>query len=35
MNLKNSVLVVSEMLRLFLNIWKAREKYSVSVKASV
>ena len=33
--LKNSVLVVSEILRLFVNILTPDEKYSLSVKASV
>ena len=32
---KNSVLVVSEILRLFVNILTADEKYFLSVKASV
>ena len=32
---KNSVLVVSEILRLFVNILTPDEKYSLSVKASV
>ena len=32
---KNSVLVVSEMLRLFVNILTPDDKYSLSVKASV
>ena len=32
---KNFVLVVSEILRLFVNILKPDEKYSLSVKASV
>ena len=32
---KTSVLVVSEVLRLFLNILTPDEKYSISVKASV
>ena len=32
---KNSVLVVSEILRLFVNILKPDGKYSLSVKASV
>ena len=31
---KNSVLVLSEILRLFLNILRPDDKYSVSVKAS-
>ena len=35
MSLKYSVLVVSEMLRLFVNILRSDEKYSLSVKASV
>ena len=35
MSSKNSVLVVSEILRLFVNILKPHEKYSLSVKASV
>ena len=34
-SLKNSVLVVSEILRLFVNILTPDEKYSLSVKASV
>ena len=33
-NSKNSVLVVSEILRLFVNILTHDEKYSLSVKAS-
>ena len=33
--LQNSVLVESEIFRLFVNIYKADEKYSLSVKASV
>ena len=32
---KNSVLVVSEILRLFVNILTPDDKYSLSVKASV
>ena len=32
---KNSVLVVSELLRLFVNILTVDEKYSLSVKASL
>ena len=32
---KNSVLVVSEMLRLFVNILTPDDKYSLSLKASV
>ena len=32
---KNSVLVVSEILRLFVNILTRDDKYSLSVKASV
>ena len=32
---KNSVLLVSEMLRLFVNILTPDDKYSLSVKASV
>ena len=32
---KNSVLVISEILRLFVNILIPDEKYSLSVKASV
>ena len=32
---KNSVLVVSEILRLFVNILTPNEKYSLSVKAGV
>ena len=32
---KNSVLVVSEILRLFVNILTTDDKYSLSVKASV
>ena len=32
---KNSVLVVSEILRLFVNMLTPNEKYSLSVKASV
>ena len=35
MSSKNSVLVVSEMLSLFVNILTLDEKYSLSVKASV
>ena len=35
MSSKNSVLVVSEMLRLFVNILTPDEKYSFSAKASV
>ena len=34
-SLKNSALVVSEILRLFVNILKPDGKYSLSVKASV
>ena len=34
-SLKSSVLVVSEILRLFVNILTPDEKYSLSVKASV
>ena len=33
--LKNSVLVVSEILRLFVNIFTPDDKYSLSVKVSV
>ena len=32
---KNSFLEVSEILRLFVNIWTPDDKYSLSVKASV
>ena len=32
---RNSVLVVSEILRLFVNIFTPDDKYSLSVKASV
>ena len=32
---KKSVLVVSEILRLFINIWTPDDKYCLSVKASV
>ena len=35
MSSKNSLLVVSEILRLFVNILTPDEKYSLSVKASV
>ena len=35
MDSKSSVLVVYEIFKLFVNILKAREKYSVLVKASV
>ena len=35
MSSKNSVLVVSEILRLFVNILTPDDKYSVSVKVSV
>ena len=35
MSLKNSVLVVSRILRRFVNILTPNEKYSLSVKASV
>ena len=35
MSLKNSALVVSEILRLFVEILKKNEKYSLPVKASV
>ena len=34
-HLRNSVLVVSEILRLFVNILTPDDKYSLSVKASV
>ena len=34
-NSKNAVLVVSEILRLFVNILTPDDKYSLSVKASV
>ena len=34
-NSKNSVLVVSKILRLFLNIFTPGDKYSLSVKAGV
>ena len=34
-NLKSSVLVVCEILRLFVNILTSDEKYSLSVKTSV
>ena len=34
-SLKNSVLVVFEILRLFVNILRPNEKFSLSVKASV
>ena len=33
--LKNSVLAVSKILRLFVNIWTLEDKYYLSVKASV
>ena len=35
MSSKNSLLVVSEILRLFVNILTPDEKYSLSVEASV